>query len=96
MILKGCADLETVHAFAEQLRLKIQSLRIRGRSSDKMLDTITASFGFALFEAGDNLETLQTRADNALSSQAQWTQSGASVIRPSHRELSLAQKLTFD
>jgi diguanylate cyclase len=66
VILKGCADLESVHAFAEQLRVKIQSLRIRVRSSDKMLDTITASFGIALFEAGDNLETILTRADDAL------------------------------
>jgi diguanylate cyclase len=31
-----------------------------------MLDTITASFGIALFEVGDNLETLLTRADDAL------------------------------
>jgi diguanylate cyclase len=46
--------------------VKIQSLRIRARSSEKMLDTITASFGIALFEVGDNLETILTRADDAL------------------------------
>ncbi|MFW0754185.1 GGDEF domain-containing protein [Pseudomonas sp. H11T01] len=66
VILQGCTDLTSAHAFAEQLRLKIQSLRIKARSTEKVLDTITASFGVALFEAGDNLESLLTRADDAL------------------------------
>ncbi|MBH8612126.1 GGDEF domain-containing protein [Pseudomonas mohnii] len=83
VILKECSDLDSAHAFAEQLRLKVQSLRIKARSIDKVLDTITASFGVALFEAGDNLETLLTRADDAL---YQAKRSGrnqvASVIRP--------------
>jgi len=66
VILKQCTDLASAHAFAEQLRLKIQSLRIKARKADKVLDTITASFGVALFEAGDTLESLVTRADDAL------------------------------
>lgn len=66
VILKTCTDFGSAHAFAEQLRLKIQSLRIKARRADKVLDTITASFGVALFEAGDTLESLVTRADDAL------------------------------
>lgn len=55
VILKTCTDFGSAHAFAEQLRLKIQSLRIKARRADKVLDTITASFGVALFEAGDKI-----------------------------------------
>lgn len=83
VILKECSDLDSAHAFAEQLRLKIQSLRIKARSTDRVLDTIAASFGVALFEAGDSLESLLTRADDAL---YQAKRSGrnqvASVMRP--------------
>lgn len=66
VILKACTDLESAHVFAEKLRLKIQSLRIKVRGTDKILDTITASLGIALFSAGDNAETLLSRADEAL------------------------------
>lgn len=66
VILQGCTDLDSARAFAEQLRLKIQSLRIKARVTDTVLDTITASFGVALSKAGDTLETLVTRADDAL------------------------------
>ncbi len=66
VILQACTDLTGAHAFAEQLRLKIQSLRIKARGTDKVLDTVTASFGVALAKAGDNLESLLTRADDAL------------------------------
>ncbi|QLC74298.1 GGDEF domain-containing protein [Pseudomonas sp. LPB0260] len=66
IILRECFDLESAGAFAEQLRLKIQSLRIKVRRTDQVLDSITASFGFALAEAGDTVESLLTRADDAL------------------------------
>lgn len=66
VILQECTDLTSAHAFAEQLRLKIQSLRIKARGTDKVLNTITASFGVALAKTGDNLESLLTRADDAL------------------------------
>lgn len=66
VILKSCTDLENAHALAEKLRMKIQSIRIRVRSTDKILDTITASLGIALFNAGDSAETLLSRADDAL------------------------------
>ena len=66
VILRDCFDLGTASAFAEQLRLKIQALRVRVRSTDKVLDTITASFGMALAEPGDTFDSLVTRADDAL------------------------------
>ena len=66
IILRDCFDVETAHAFADQLRLKIQSLRIKVRSTDQVLDTITASFGYALARDDDTMESLLTRADDAL------------------------------
>ena len=66
VILHDCFDLETAREFAEQLRLKIQALRVKVRSTDKVLDTITASFGLALAEPGDTFDSLVTRADDAL------------------------------
>jgi diguanylate cyclase len=66
IILRDCLEGPTAHAFAEQLRQKIESLRIKVRRTDQVLDSITASFGFAIAEQGDTLETLLTRADDAL------------------------------
>lgn len=66
VILQACSDLDSARAFAEQLRLKIQSLRIKARGTDTVLDTISASFGVALSKTGDTLESLLTRADDAL------------------------------
>lgn len=66
VIMRDCHDLQTAHAFAERLRLKIQALRVKMRSTDKVLDSITASFGLALAQAGDDPEGLLTRADDQL------------------------------
>lgn len=66
MILNDCFELGTATAFAEQLRQKIQALRVRVRSTDKVLDSITASFGLAVAEPGDTFDSLVTRADDAL------------------------------
>lgn len=66
VILHDCFELGTATAFAEQLRQKIQALRVRVRSTDKVLDSITASFGLALAEPGDTFDSLVTRADDAL------------------------------
>jgi diguanylate cyclase len=66
VVLQECFELTSAHTFAEQLRLKIQSLRIKARGTDKVLDTVTASFGVALAKAGDDVESLLTRADDAL------------------------------
>ena len=66
VIMRDCHDLQTAHAFAERLRLKIQALRVKMRSTDKVIDSITASFGLALAQAGDDPEGLITRADEQL------------------------------
>ncbi|MNX97754.1 Diguanylate cyclase DosC [compost metagenome] len=66
VVLHECFDLTSAHTFAEQLRLKIQALRIKVRGTDEVLDTVTASFGVALAKAGDDVESLLTRADDAL------------------------------
>lgn len=66
VVLRSSASFEEVYRFADQLRSKIQSLRVKVRSTDKVLDSITASFGVAMAEPGDTLETLLTRADDAL------------------------------
>ncbi len=66
VILLNCPDIRTAHEFAEQLRHKLQALRVKVRSTDKVLNTITASFGVAMAQAGDTPETLLVRADDAL------------------------------
>ncbi|MBU1329996.1 MAG: diguanylate cyclase [Gammaproteobacteria bacterium] len=66
VILRDCPETTQAHAFAEQLRQKIQALRIKVRRTDEVLDSITASLGFALAEPHDSLESLITRADDAL------------------------------
>ncbi|TPG74624.1 GGDEF domain-containing protein [Pseudomonas arsenicoxydans] len=66
VVLQECFDLTSAHTFAEQLRLKIQALRIKVRGTDEVLDTVTASLGVALAKAGDDVESLLTRADDAL------------------------------
>ena len=66
VVLRNCANLNEVLDFAEQLRHKIQSLRIKVRRTDQILDSITASFGCAMAEEGDTFESLLTRADDAL------------------------------
>lgn len=66
IILQNCTDLDSAQNFAEGLRVKIQSLRIKVRITDKIIDTITASLGVAVFTRGDTMETLLDRADKAL------------------------------
>lgn len=86
IILRDYFDIPTVHAFAEQLRLKIQSLRIKVRRTDEVLDSITASFGFALAKQGDTLETLLTRADDAL---YQAKRNGRNQVNPNPSDTAL-------
>lgn len=83
VILQDCADLRTAYQFAELLRQKIQALRVRVRRTDKVLDTITASFGIALAQPGDDIEDLITRADDAL---YQAKHNGRNQIQPAHPE----------
>lgn len=87
VILRDCHDLNTANSFAEQLRLKIQALRVKVRSTDKVLDSITASFGLALAEQGDTFESLVTRADDAL---YQAKRNGRNQIHPATAEPALS------
>lgn len=87
VILRECFDTASAHAFAELLRLKIQSLRIKVRRTDQVLDSVTASFGFALAEADDNLESLLTRADDAL---YQAKRNGRNQVHPGTTESALS------
>ncbi|RON44252.1 GGDEF domain-containing protein [Pseudomonas frederiksbergensis] len=66
VILRDCADLSAARDFAQVLRQKIQALRIKARGTDEVLDTVTASFGVALANAHDTVESLVIRADDAL------------------------------
>ncbi|RON57802.1 GGDEF domain-containing protein [Pseudomonas frederiksbergensis] len=66
VILRDCADLSAARDFAEVLRQKIQALRIKARGTNEVLDTVTASFGVAMAEARDTVESLVVRADDAL------------------------------
>lgn len=66
VILRDCTTTEQAFAFAEKLRLKIHALRIKVRRTDEVLDSVSASFGYALAAQGDDLESLLTRADDAL------------------------------
>jgi diguanylate cyclase len=79
VVLRDCVDLGAVLEFAEKLRNKIQALRVKVRRTDQVLDSITASFGCALAEADDSLETLLTRADDAL---YQAKRSGRNQVHP--------------
>ncbi|PAU52100.1 GGDEF domain-containing protein [Pseudomonas sp. PIC25] len=87
VILRDCFDMETAQHFAEQLRLKIQALRVKVRRTDQILDTITASFGITLAESGDDLESLITRADDAL---YQAKRNGRNQIHPPVSEAALS------
>ena len=64
--LHDCPDYTTAFAFAEQMRTKFMALRVKVRSTDKVLDSITASFGIALARPDEDIESLITRADDAL------------------------------
>ena len=66
VVLRDCNSMQQLHAFAEKLRQKIQALRVRVRSTDKLLDSISASFGLALAKPKDDVESFITRADDAL------------------------------
>nr|WP_024307257.1 GGDEF domain-containing protein [Pseudomonas sp. P818] len=83
VVLRNCANLSQVLDFAEQLRHKIQSLRVKVRRTDQVLDSITASFGCAMAETGDSFESLLTRADDAL---YQAKRSGRNQVHPLHSE----------
>lgn len=65
IILSG-STLRDAAVVAEEMRQRIQSLRVKLRNSQRVLDSITASFGVASFQAGDTIESFIHRADQAL------------------------------
>ncbi len=87
IILRECTSNTQAHAFADKLRLKIQSLRIKVRSTDQILDSVTASFGYSLAKAGDDIESLITRADDAL---YEAKRNGRNQVHPSAPEPALS------
>ena len=87
VVLRDCKGFSEVIEFAEQLRNKIQSLRIKVRRTDQVLDSITASFGCAMAEAEDDFESLLTRADDAL---YQAKRSGRNQVHPAKSETMLS------
>lgn len=87
LVLRNCTGIAEVLEFAEQLRRKIQALRVKVRRTDQVLDSITASFGCALAEQGDTLEALLTRADDAL---YQAKRSGRNQVHPATSESMLS------
>jgi diguanylate cyclase len=86
VLLRDCQNLDAARTFAEQLRNKMQALRVKVRRTDQVLDTITASFGLALAEPGDTLESLITRADDAL---YQAKRNGRNQVHPAAPEAAL-------
>lgn len=60
------STVEDAAAFAEKLRQRVHSLRVKIKNSDKVLDNISASFGIARFEPGETAESFIDRADQAL------------------------------
>ncbi|MGP0172169.1 GGDEF domain-containing protein [Pseudomonas sp. NCHU5208] len=87
VVLRDCQSLEAARHFAEHLRNKMHGLRVKVRSTDQVLDSITASFGFALAMAGDGLESLLTRADDAL---YQAKRNGRNQVHPNIDESTLS------
>jgi diguanylate cyclase len=87
VVLRNCANLSEVLDFAEQLRHKIQSLRVKIRRTDQVLDSITASFGCSMAKADDTLESLLTRADDAL---YQAKRAGRNQVHPTTSETMLS------
>ena len=58
-------NLEGAFMLAEQIRLKLRSMRWRTKAGERM-GAITMSLGVSQFKGGDTLESLVDRADNAL------------------------------
>lgn len=58
-------DLKGAFILAEQIRIKLKTMRWRTKSGESM-GAITMSLGVAQFRSGDTLDTLLERADSAL------------------------------
>lgn len=59
-------NLDGSQKLAEELRKRIEAIRIRQKSSGTVISSITASFGVATFHSDDSAQSLIQRADDAL------------------------------
>ncbi|MDF2152558.1 GGDEF domain-containing protein [Vibrio sp. CAU 1672] len=59
-------SLRIARQYADSLRRMIERLRVRDKRSGEQVHNITASFGVAEFQVGENIETLIERADKQL------------------------------
>ena len=58
--------IDTAGEVAESLRQRIQTLRLKVKSSNTILNNISASFGVTAYQPGDTMESIIERADQAL------------------------------
>jgi diguanylate cyclase len=65
ILMPGRSSAEAA-ALAESVRLRVKQIKIRQRTSDKVLGTITVSAGVATLQPGDDDSALIARADAAL------------------------------
>ncbi|MCV6589237.1 MAG: GGDEF domain-containing protein [Marinobacterium sp.] len=65
VLAPGCSIGDAVD-IAEQLRTKIQAIRIRQRRSGDVISSVTASFGISQLQPGQTASELIEAADNAL------------------------------
>ncbi|WP_101757735.1 GGDEF domain-containing protein [Oceanicoccus sp. KOV_DT_Chl] len=65
-IIVNNSTIEDAQAIAEMLRHKTQQLRVKIKNSDKVLDSISASFGVARFQTNETAECFIDRTDQAL------------------------------
>lgn len=65
-ILLPDTSLDNAHRLAEQIRSKVERIRVRRSDNGSILGEVTISIGVACFRQGDTIETLIHRADMAL------------------------------
>ncbi|WP_415896491.1 GGDEF domain-containing protein [Neptuniibacter sp. QD72_48] len=65
-VLMPQTDQETAAELAEQVRQKIQAIRIKQKKSGEIISSITASFGVSQLTVGETSEQLIERTDKAL------------------------------
>ncbi|MGH1460904.1 MAG: GGDEF domain-containing protein [Neptuniibacter sp.] len=65
-VLMPGSSKEVAAKLAEEIRAKIQAIRIKQKKSGEVISSITASFGVSQLEAGETPEKLIERTDKAL------------------------------
>ncbi len=65
-VIAPASSLKEAQQLAEELRKRIEAIRIRQKSSGTVISSITASFGVSVFATEDSADALVQRADKAL------------------------------